>query len=236
MATDIDKTAIRGTCWVNTCRLAGLRDANGNDFPPCGGKEKSPSEGGCSFKHVSNLTPLQQALSKASFEKRAQVISEKEQRRNDPTGVGPPNLERWCKVCGNTGHSPSGCPANKFKDEWCDRCKCKGHVMAECHTPDKSLARCIKSGNQRRQSEADKASGAWCPGNGGGKGGPTGSQGKNFNQRVPDIAAGANVFPNFTTKGGSEISPSAAALAAGMTDFLGPIIQNQFPAFKQPQK
>ena len=165
---------------------------------------------------MSNLTPLQQALSKASFEKRAQAISEKEQRRNDPTGAGPPNLERWCKVCGETGHSPSGCPSNPDKDEWCDRCKCKGHAKAKCHTPDKSLAPCIKAGNQRRQSEADKASGAWHSGNGGGKGGPAGQQGKNFNQRVPDVAAGTNAFQNFTTKGGSEISQSTAALAAGI--------------------
>ena len=98
--TDADKAAIRGTCWANTCRLANLRDVHGNEFSACGGKSKSPSEGGCLLKHVSNLTPLQCALSKASLDKRAQVMAEKTHRRDDPTGEGPTNLARWCLVCG----------------------------------------------------------------------------------------------------------------------------------------
>ena len=87
--TDVDRAAIRGTCWLNTCRLANYRGANGNEFPACGRKDKSPAEGGCSLKHVNNLSPIQNMLSKASYEKRSQVMSEKEQRRNDPSGVGP---------------------------------------------------------------------------------------------------------------------------------------------------
>ena len=54
--TDADKAAIRGTCWLHTNRLASFRDAEGNEFPACGGKDKHPSEGGCSLKHVYNLS------------------------------------------------------------------------------------------------------------------------------------------------------------------------------------
>lgn len=73
--TDVDKAAIRRVCWLNTCRLANFRDAQGQEFPQCGGKDKQPSDGGCMLKHVNNLTPSQQLLSKVSYEKRSMVMA-----------------------------------------------------------------------------------------------------------------------------------------------------------------
>ena len=175
------------------------------------------------MKHVSNLTPLQCSLSKASLDKRAQVLEEKEQRRNDPTGAGPTNLARWCLVCGGMGHGPGTCPDNPDKDEWCDRCKSKGHRSQKCRTPQSSLARCIKAGEKRREQEQQKAVGAWF-GNTQKGGRPNAMpQGKVSNgefgtlppHALPDVQPGVNAFNNFAKA--PDTSSSIAALAAGMT-------------------
>ena len=137
-------------------------------------------------------------------------MAAKEQRKVNPEQAGNPNVGRWCKTCGALGHSPSACPTNKDAGEWCDRCKSKGHLAINCRTPESSLGRCIKAGEQRRRSEEAKANGGW-NNTGGGKGGPTGHQGKNFNQKVPDLAPNTNAFGNFAKPG---TMPSA--LAAGI--------------------
>ena len=146
-------------------------------------------------------------------------MATKLQRKNEPGQIGNPNVDRWCKTCGAMGHSPSTCPNNKDAAEWCDRCKSKGHLAADCRTPEHSLARCVKAGEQRRKSEEAKASGGWNNG-GGGKGGPTGHQGKN-NQKIQDLAPNTNAFANFATNGTAP-SAMAAGILFDTGHFAGP--------------
>ena len=119
-----------------------------------------------------------------------------------------------------TGHGPGACPNNVDKDEYCARCKCKGHRAPNCRTPESSLARCVKAGEKRREHEKNKAGNAWSnyPQKGGRPSG--GSQGKVSSgqfgtlppQALADVPSGVNPYANFANAPGTSSSAAARAM------------------------